>query len=132
MNSKIIHAAYMGAAVTVIATGIAIIEQERNRNYISREPHINAIAQQEFYMDSILNQGDRHCVEQIRMKPVVLYKLCDVLTSHDLLRSTQNVSIREQVIMFLQIIGQNQRFSFIYGIYTIGLLKLFIITLELF
>jgi len=132
MNSKIIHAAYIGAAVTVIATGIAIIEQERNRNYISREPHINAIAQQEFYMDSILNQGDRHCVEQIRMKPVVLYKLCDVLTSHDLLRSTQNVSIREQVIMFLQIIGQNQRFSFIYGIYTIGLLKLFIITLELF
>jgi hypothetical protein len=132
MDSNIIHAVYMGAAVPVIATGIAIIEQERNRNYISREPRINAIAQQEFYMDSILNQGDRHCVEQIRMKPVVLYKLCDVLTIHDLLRSTQNVSIREQVIMFLQIIGQNQRFSFIYGIYTIGLLKLFIITLELF
>jgi hypothetical protein len=51
------------------------------------------------------------------MKPVVLYKLCDVLTSHDLLWSTQNVSIREQVIGFLQIIGQNQRFHFISGIY---------------
>jgi hypothetical protein len=50
-------------------------------------------------MDSILNRGDRHCVEQIRMKPVVLYNLCDVLTSYDLLRSTQNV--------FLQIVGQN-------------------------
>ncbi|KAL9354448.1 hypothetical protein Peur_052418 [Populus x canadensis] len=51
------------------------------------------------------------------MKPIVLYKLCDVLTSHDLLRSTQNVSIREQVIVFLQIVGQNQRFRFISGIY---------------
>jgi len=91
----------MRAVVTVIATGVAIIEQERNINYIPREPRINAIAQREFYMDSILNRGDRHCVEQIRMKPVVLYKLCDVLTSHDLLRSTQNVSIREQVIVFL-------------------------------
>jgi hypothetical protein len=68
-------------------------------------------------MDSILNRGDRHCVEQIHMKPVVLYNLCDVLTSHDLLRSTQNVSIREQVIVFLQIVGQNQRFRFISGIY---------------
>jgi hypothetical protein len=51
------------------------------------------------------------------MKPVVLYNLCDVLTSHDPLRSTQNVSIREQVIVFLQIVGQNQRFRFISGIY---------------
>jgi len=105
MDSKIIHAACMGAAIIVMATGVAIIEQERNRNYIPREPRINAIAQQEFYMDSILNRGDRHCVEQIRMKPVVLYNLCDVLTSHGLLRSTQNVSIREQVIVFLQIVG---------------------------
>jgi hypothetical protein len=51
------------------------------------------------------------------MKPVVLYNLCDVLTSRDLLRPTQNMSIREQVIVFLQIIGQNQRFHFISGIY---------------
>jgi hypothetical protein len=41
MDSKIIHAACMGAAVTVIATGVAIIEQERNRIYIPREPRIN-------------------------------------------------------------------------------------------
>jgi hypothetical protein len=64
-----------------------------------------------------LNRSDKHCIEQIRMKPVVLYNLCDVLTSCDLLRSTQNVSIREQVIMLLQIIGRNQRFHFIGSIY---------------
>jgi hypothetical protein len=101
MDSKIIHAVCMGAAVPVIATGVAIIEQERNTIYISKEPRINAIAQREFYIDSILNRGDRYCVEQIRMKHVVLYRLCDVLTSHDLLRSIQNVSITEQVIVFL-------------------------------
>jgi len=88
MDSKIIHAACMGAAITVIATGVAIIKQERNRIYILREPRINAIAQREFYIDSILNRGDRHCIEQIRMKSVVFSRLCDVLTSRDLLRST--------------------------------------------
>jgi hypothetical protein len=117
MDSKIIHAACMGVVVTVIAAGVAIIERERNIIYIPREPRINAIAQQEFYIDNILNRDDRHCVEQICMKPVVLYDLCDVLTSLDLLRSTQNVSIREQVIVFLQVIGRNQRFHFISGIY---------------
>jgi hypothetical protein len=117
MDSKIIHATCMRAAVTVIAAGVAIIEREKNRIYIPREPCINAIAQQNFYIDSILNRGDRTCVEQIRMKLVVLYNLCDVLTSRDLLRSTQNVSIREQVIVLLQIIGRNQRFRFISGIY---------------
>jgi hypothetical protein len=117
MDSKIIHAACMWATVTVIATGVTIIEQERNRIYIPREPRINAIAKREFYIDSILNQGDRHCVEQICMKPVVLYRLCDVFTSCDLLWATQNVSIREQLIVFLQIVGQNQRFHFISGIY---------------
>jgi methionine synthase II (cobalamin-independent) len=45
MDSKIMHAACIGAVVTVIATGVAIIEQERNRNYIPRESRINAIAQ---------------------------------------------------------------------------------------
>ena len=51
MDSKIINAAYMGAAITVIATGVAIIEEERNRIYIPREPRINAFAQREFYID---------------------------------------------------------------------------------
>ena len=100
MDSKINHATCMGAAVTVIAAGVAIIERERSRIYIPREPRINAIAQREFYIDSILNRGDRHCVEQIHMKPIVLYNLCDVLINSNL-RSTQNVSIREQVIVFL-------------------------------
>jgi hypothetical protein len=117
MDSKIIHAACMGAAIIVIAAGVAIIEREKNRIYISRELCINAIAQREFYIDSILNRGDKHCVEQIHMKPVVLYNLYDVLTSRNLLQSTQNVSIREQVIVFLQIISRNQRFRFISGIY---------------
>jgi hypothetical protein len=45
----------MRAAVTMMTIGVAIIEQERNRIFIPREPRINAIAQREFYIDSILN-----------------------------------------------------------------------------
>jgi hypothetical protein len=37
-------------------------------------------------MDNILNRGDRYCVEQIRMKPVVLYNyvmFSQVMTYYD-------------------------------------------------
>ena len=117
MNNKIIHVTYIRVAVTVISVGVYIIEWERKLIYLPRQSHINAIAQWEFYIDSILNLGDRHYIEQIRMKPIILYNLCDVLTSCDLLWSTQYVSIREQVVVFLQIIGRNQRFHFISDIY---------------
>jgi hypothetical protein len=117
MDNKIINAVCMGAAVAVIAAMECYKEEEINRIYIPREPRINAIAQREFYIDSILNRGDRHCVEQIRMKPIVLHRLCDLLTSRNLLRATQNVSIREQVIVFLQIVGHNQRFRVVSGRY---------------
>jgi len=103
----------------------------KNIIYIPREPCINEIAQREFYIDSILYWGDKHCVEQICMKLVVLYNLCDVLTSRDLLQSTQNVSIREQVIVFLQIRAETKD-SILIVVYTIGLLKLSIVTLELY
>jgi hypothetical protein len=79
MDNKIIHATYMKANVIVIATKITIIII-----YIPKKSHINAISQKEFYIDSILNQGDKHCVEQIHMKLVVFYNLYDILTSHDL------------------------------------------------
>ena len=80
MTSKIIHEACIKATVTVIAVGVTITEQEINRIYIPRELSINVITQREFYIDSILNQGDRYYVEQIHMQPIVLYNLCNVLT----------------------------------------------------
>jgi len=45
MDSKIIHTTCMRAAVIVISTRVAIIEREKNKIYIPREPRINAIAQ---------------------------------------------------------------------------------------
>ena len=82
MNSKIIHATFMGAAVIIIVAGVAIIERERNKIYIPREPRINAIAQREFYIDNILNRGYRHCVEQ----PIICVMFSQVMTYCDHLK----------------------------------------------
>jgi hypothetical protein len=58
-----------------------------------------------------LNRDGRHCIEQMHMKPI--YHLC-VITNYN---QHKKISIREQIIIFLQIIGQNPRFHFISGLY---------------
>ena len=87
MDSKIIHATCMRAAVTVIATGVAIIEQERNTIYIPREPCINAIAQRELYIDSIEGFDE-----------IILGDAFDHLVQNEMLAKafmTKNVNLRK-------------------------------------
>ncbi|GMI75413.1 hypothetical protein like AT5G41980 [Hibiscus trionum] len=47
------------------------------------------------------------------MRPIAFFNLCDILTRNNLLQSTRAVSVREQVIIFLYIIGHNVRFRVI-------------------
>ncbi|KAK5819007.1 hypothetical protein PVK06_023963 [Gossypium arboreum] len=47
------------------------------------------------------------------MRPIALFNLCDILSRNNLLQSTKSVNIREQVVIFLHIIGHNVRFRVI-------------------
>ncbi|PPS08317.1 hypothetical protein GOBAR_AA12330 [Gossypium barbadense] len=47
------------------------------------------------------------------MRPIVFFNLCDILSRNNLLQSTKSVNIREQVVIFLHIIGHNVRFRVI-------------------
>ncbi|XP_039019765.1 putative nuclease HARBI1 [Hibiscus syriacus] len=47
------------------------------------------------------------------MRPVTFFNLCDILTRNNLLQSTRAVNVKEQVLIFLHIIGHNVRFRVI-------------------
>ncbi|XVE52166.1 hypothetical protein DITRI_Ditri02bG0100600 [Diplodiscus trichospermus] len=49
------------------------------------------------------------------MKLSTFNSLCELLTINGLLQPSKNMSVREQVIIFLQIIGHNARFRFVAG-----------------
>ena len=46
----------------------------------------------------------------IRMRPVAFYELCRILVERNLVCETIYMSVTEQVLMFLHIIGHNVRF----------------------
>lgn len=54
-----------------------------------------------------------HCVNQIRMKPIAFHHLCHILTKGEHVRPTIHMSVMEQVLIFLHIIGHNVRFRVI-------------------
>ncbi|KAM3248656.1 hypothetical protein P3L10_010425 [Capsicum annuum] len=98
------------AAISVLAAGVAIIGAYEHESSIPREPYVNKDQEREFYMNSILNGSDVHCVGQIRMSKHAFYELCNDFRRNSFLCSTKNMSVQEQVLIFLEIVGFNERF----------------------
>ena len=73
MNNPSLPAAIMGATTSVIALGIVLLKELRSRCVIPREPHVNREYGRESYMNDILCGGDKHCLHNIRMRPIVFY-----------------------------------------------------------
>ena len=109
MVDKKTKAAVMGTAACVMAVGVLYIKNYKKKNHIPREPRMNYANERERYINSILYGGESNCVHQIRLKPRGFFELCDILTGNHLIRATYNMSINEQVLIFLHIIGHNVR-----------------------
>ena len=93
----------------VLLVGVALL-RKLLRNWLRRAPYVNHEAKREHYINGILHGSERHCVSQIRMKPITFYQLCDILTQGEHIQLIVHVSVREQVLIFLHIIGYNVRF----------------------
>ncbi|PHU19989.1 hypothetical protein BC332_11140 [Capsicum chinense] len=98
-------------AISILASGVAIIVAYKHENSILREPYVNKDQEREFYMNSVLNERDVHCVGQIRMSKHMLYELCNAFRRNSFLCSTKNMSDQEQVMIFLEIVGFNEQFQ---------------------
>ncbi|GAV89045.1 Myb_DNA-bind_3 domain-containing protein, partial [Cephalotus follicularis] len=49
------------------------------------------------------------------MRPVAFYELCNILTRYNLVRQSKNMSIKEQVLLFVHCLGHNVRFRVLAG-----------------
>ena len=106
----------------VLAFGALWIKKLKTRKEIASRPRVNRDYERENYINSILYSGDQRCIDVIRMRPIAFFNLCDILSRNNLLQSTKSVNIREQVLIFLQIIVHNVRFRVIGSIMD-GLLR---------
>ena len=95
---------------SVISVGLVILNDIRSRRVLYREPHVNREYEREIYIDSILYGSRQDCIDQMRMSPIAFFELCKIFAENNLIRETINMSIKEQMLIFLHIIGHNVRF----------------------
>ena len=104
--------AILASVASVLLVGVALLMKLRRRR-LHKAPYVNHAAQKEHYINSILYGSERHCVSQIRMKPIAFHQLFNILTEGKHMWPTVHMSVREQVLTFLHIIGHNVRFRII-------------------
>ena len=109
MDNRKIRASFLAVIASVFAVGALILEDIRSKRR-TREPHVNRDFERESYINSILCSEDRHCINQIRRRPISFFELCKILSENNLVHETINMSIKKQVVIFLHTIGHNVRF----------------------
>ena len=92
--------------------GVALLRKLQRRRLL-RAPCVNHVVERKHYINSILHGSERLCVSQIRMKPIPFHHLCHILIEGEHVRLTFHMSVQEQVLIFLHIIGHNVRFCVI-------------------
>ena len=107
-------AAILASVAFVLLIGVALLRKLQRRQ-LPRAPYVNHVTEREHYINSILHESERHCVSQIRTKPIAFHHLCHILTEREHVRSTIHMFVMEQVLIFYHIIGHNVRFHVIDG-----------------
>ena len=105
-------AAIIASVASVLLVGVALVRKLQCRR-LPRAPYVNRAAEREHYINSILHESERLCVSQIRMKSIAFHQLCHILTEGKHVCPTIHMSVTEQVLIFLHIIGHNVRFRVI-------------------
>ncbi|KAF2283133.1 hypothetical protein GH714_043463 [Hevea brasiliensis] len=78
-------------------------------NSINRQPRCSSSPSGSGFMTEVLEGHDDLCREMFRMDKRVFHKLCNNLRQRGMLRDTAGVMIEEQLAIFLNIIGHNER-----------------------
>eukprot|EP00256_Glycine_max_P051488 XP_014617519.1 putative nuclease HARBI1 [Glycine max] len=75
-------------------------------NYVVRNPCRDSSITDHRWVSKILNGHPIHCYQMFRMKKLVFLELCDIFETKYNLKKTRNVSIYEQVGLFLYMLSQ--------------------------
>ncbi|CAI0401880.1 unnamed protein product [Linum tenue] len=78
-------------------------------NSLTRQPPLASSNGKGSFMTQVLDGPHELCREMFRMDKHVFHKLCSILRQRGLLRDTCGVMIEEQLAIFLNIIGHNER-----------------------
>ncbi|XP_021754701.1 protein ALP1-like isoform X1 [Chenopodium quinoa] len=103
----------IGVVAAIIACYLAFLNERRSKTRrlrIIRQTYINRDSLRPEIINSVFYCGNTHCLGQIRIRPQAFLNLCNILVERGLLKENIRIGVKEQVMIFLYILGHNVRF----------------------
>jgi hypothetical protein len=92
-----------------IAICICMLWYKLQEHRLMRRPKYGSLFERDLETEKRLNRlyngTEANCISELRMCKVIFHRLCGLLRSRGLLEDSINVSIKEQVAMFLKFVG---------------------------
>jgi hypothetical protein len=105
------------SAVMIVVVAVWFFLSFRRRRQQARSipygPMLERDIERQNNLQFIFESDDTHCVNLLRMRRAPFFQLCHLFRDRDLLRDNVNSTIEEQVVVFLHVVGHNQRFRVI-------------------
>jgi hypothetical protein len=110
MDVGLSHRRRFAAMVVVVSIWCSLFtRQGQNSHSITYEHVLERDIQRQSNLQFIFESDVRQCVNLLRMRRAPVFQLCDLFQARGLLRDTINSTIEEQMVMFLNVVGHNQR-----------------------
>jgi hypothetical protein len=92
-------------AICVVMLWYKLQENRLSRRYIKYGSLLERDLERERRLNRLYNGTEANCISELRMRKAVFHRICDHLRSRGLLQDSMNVSIEEQLAMFMKFVG---------------------------
>lgn len=98
----------MLAAIALCLASYSYLLSIRKRDKsVTYGPILDREIAREVRLNRLYNGTEAHCISELRMRKAVFHRLCGNFRSRGLLVDTLNVTVEEQVAMFMHVVGHN-------------------------
>ena len=105
------------AGMVVVMVSVVVSRMKRSRSEpdpLLYELKSDAEHHMQQTLQAIYNSTDAKCIAMLRMRRAPFFSLCNLFRTRGLVPETTGCTVEEQVVMFLHVVGHNQRFRVVH------------------
>ena len=109
--------ARQAAGMVVVMVSVVVSRIKRSRlepDPLLYELKTDAEQHRQQTLQAIYNSTDAECISMLRMRRAPFFSLCNQFRTRGLVPEIAGCTVDEQVVMFLYVVGHNQRFRVVH------------------
>ena len=114
-NREMMARQVAGMVVVMVSVVVSRIKRSRPKpDQLLYELKTDAEQHRQETLQAIYNSTDAKCIAMLRMRRAPFFSLCNLFRTRGLVPEIAGCTVDEQVVMFLYVVGHNQRFRVVH------------------